>query len=212
MNKKRSPKNTELKDKKNLETQEILNSIENLKNNGLINSYLGNKGYSIFKVCLNNKIIEFIKKELTVKPLVQGSFVEPSSFPVYMESEKKIYVPRFWGIKIFGNPKFIKINVGENINLKFQGSLRDYQTNVINHYLSTINFNNHENKGDSSALIELECGGGKTVLALKIIETLKKKTVIFVQKTFLKKDSLVIIRMLKNSKIILRELISLNLH
>ena len=186
MNKKRSPKNTELKDKKKLETQEILNSIENLKNNGLINSYLGNKGYSIFKVCLNNKIIEFIKKELTVKPLVQGSFIEPSSFPVYMESEKKIYVPRFWGIKIFGNPKFIKINAGESINLKFQGSLRDYQTNVINHYLSTINFNNHENKGDSSALIELECGGGKTVLALKIIETLKKKTVIFVQKTFLK--------------------------
>ena len=37
-----------------------------------------------------------------------------------------------------------------------------------------------------SCLIELKCGGGKTILALNILSKLKKKTIIFVQKTFLK--------------------------
>ena len=181
MKKKISPKN------KNY-YENILPLIDNLKKNDLINSYLGNKGYSIYKVSLNDKIIQFIKKELTVKPFVQSTLVEPTSFPVYMESDKKIYVPRFWGINIFGNPKSIKINFGKSIDLKFNGELRDYQTIVMNAYLKAINFKRNENEydGNGSALIELWTGAGKTVLALKIIEQLKKKTIIFVHKTFLK--------------------------
>ena len=103
MKKKISPKNRDYH-------ENILPQIENLKKNDLINSYLGNKGYTIYKISLNEKIIEFIKKELTVKPFMQGSIVEAQSFPIYMESEKKIYVPRFWGINIFGYPKSIKIS------------------------------------------------------------------------------------------------------
>ena len=110
--KKISPKNRDY-------YENILPLIDNLKKNNLINSYLGNKGYSIYKVSLNEKIINFIKKELTVKPFMQGSLIEPTSFPVYMESEKKIYVPRFWGINIFGYPKSIKISFGKSIDLKF---------------------------------------------------------------------------------------------
>ena len=62
MLKKVSPKNRE-------HYLELANVIEDLKKNNLINSYLGNKGYSIYKVCLNDSIIEFIKNELTVKPI-----------------------------------------------------------------------------------------------------------------------------------------------
>ena len=39
---------------------ELMQLIETLKKNGL-NSYLGNKGYSIYKVCLTNDIITYIK-------------------------------------------------------------------------------------------------------------------------------------------------------
>ena len=142
---------------------DLLDTINNLKKNGLINSYLGNKGYSIYKVCLTPKIIEFIKKELTVKPFIQNSLIEAKPFPIYQESEKKIYVPRYWGINIFGYPKLIKISFGDSINLKFNGVLRDYQTQVLNEYLNTIDFgiSDNENKGNGAALIELWTGAGK---------------------------------------------------
>ena len=170
--------------------EEINKTIENLKKNNLLNSYLGNKGYTIYKVSLDEKIINFIKSELIAKPFVQSSLVEPQSFPVYQESTKKIYVPRFWGLNIFGEPKEIKISQGKSIDLKFTGQLRDYQENVINHYFKSISFDPNKKEqlicASSSALIELTTGGGKTVLALKIVEMLKKKTIIFVQKTFLK--------------------------
>ena len=178
--KKISPKNKDY-------YENILPLIDNLKKNNLINSYLGNKGYSIYKVSLNEKIINFIKKELTVKPFMQGSLIEPTSFPVYMESEKKIYVPRFWGINIFGYPKSIKISFGKSIDLKFNGELRDYQKTVMDSYLEAIKFGTKEEENsEGSALIELWTGAGKTVIALKIIEVIKKKTIILVHKTFLK--------------------------
>ena len=65
MKKKISPKNRDY-------YESIVPEIDNLKKNGLINSYIGNKGYSIYKISLNDKIIEFIKKELTVKPFMQS--------------------------------------------------------------------------------------------------------------------------------------------
>ena len=159
--KKKSPKNIDKQEKDKKYRENILKKIDELKSKDLITSYLGNKGYTIFKICLSEEIIEFIKKELTVKPFIQNSLLETTSFPVYQESDKKIYLPRFWGIKFFGYPKTIKISKGENIDLKFQGKLRDYQNDVINAYLKSINFYNKENNGSSSALIELKCGGGK---------------------------------------------------
>jgi len=167
---------------------EIVDIIDKLKSNDLINCYLGNKGYSIYKVCLTTKIIDFIKDELTLKPVSVNSLTETKSFPAYQESEKKIYVPRYWGINMFGFPKTIKISYGTTINIKFNGVLRDYQVKVLNEYLKAIDFTTEEknNKGNGSALIELWTGAGKTVLGLKIIEVLCKKTIIFVHKSFLK--------------------------
>jgi superfamily II DNA or RNA helicase len=180
MKKKISPKNRDY-------YETIVPEINDLKKNNLINSYIGNKGYSIYKISLNTKIIEFIKKELTVTPFIQSSLVEPTSFPIYLESDKKIYVPRFWGINIFGYPKNIKISLGKSIDLKFHGELRDYQKTVMDSYLKAIKFGSREEENsEGGALIELYAGGGKTCLALKIIEQIKKKTIIFVHKTFLK--------------------------
>jgi len=183
MKKKISPKNKSIYENINKE-------IELLKKNDLINSYLGNKGYSIYKVCLNKSIIDFIKSELTVKPFSNNSLVQPNSFPLYQESDKKIYVPRFWGIQIFGNPKVIKINYGKSINLNFKGCLRKEpidQEEIVKSYLNHINFDtNSKDNASGSALIDLKCGGGKTVISLYICSVLKKKTIIFVHKTFLK--------------------------
>ena len=185
INNMKNMKNMKNKSPKN---EKIVEEIERLKKTNILNTYLGNKGYSIFKICLNDKLIKFIKDELTVRPFVQNTIVKPNDFPVYQESDKKIYVPRFWGIKYFGEPKEIKISYGKSIDLTFKGELRDYQTNVLNNYLEKINYNEDDtqNKSDSSALIELWTGAGKTVLALKILQVLKKKTILFVHKSFLK--------------------------
>lgn len=153
-------------------------------------NYLGYKGYTLYKKNLNKNDMLKIRKDLIVKPynyLSNNNNNNSEYFNIYLESENKIYVPRFWGIKNFGYPKTIKIGVGKSINLKFNGQLRDYQENVMNSYLKSIKFGTKEEENcEGCALIELPCGGGKTVLGLKIIEVLKKKTIIFVHKTFLK--------------------------
>ena len=111
--KKKSPKMMKI-------LKEQQDKIEKLKSENLVNSYLGNRGYTIYKSCLSNDIIEYIKTELIAKPFVNNQ-IEPTSFPIYLESDTKIYVPRFWGIKNFGYPKKIKIKYGEDIDLKFHG-------------------------------------------------------------------------------------------
>jgi len=196
MQKKISPKNKikldkkeQIKENEKLENNKILENIEQLKKNKLLNSYLGNKGYSIYKVCLTNEIINYIKKELTVKPITQNLIVEPVAFPVYQESDKKIYVPRFWGLKIFGQPNQVKITQGKSINIEFKGQLRKEPVNqeeIVDAYLNSLKTQESNYGSGGSCLIELKCGGGKTILALNILSKLKKKTIIFVQKTFLK--------------------------
>ena len=196
MQKKISPKNKikldkkeQIKENEKLENNKILENIEQLKKNKLLNSYLGNKGYSIYKVCLTNEIISYIKKELTVKPITQNLIVVPVAFPVYQESDKKIYVPRFWGLKIFGQPNQVKITQGKSINIEFKGQLRKEPVNqeeIVDAYLNSLKTQESNYSSGGSCLIELKCGGGKTILALNILSKLKKKTIIFVQKTFLK--------------------------
>ena len=78
--KKISPKNRE-------NYNDLSQVIENIKKNNM-HSYLGAKGYSIYKSCLTPKIIEFIKKELTVKPTLQNSMLKQNHFP-FIKSRKK---------------------------------------------------------------------------------------------------------------------------
>jgi superfamily II DNA or RNA helicase len=144
-----------------------------------INTYLGNKGYTILKSELSIKHQLTLKELLMVKPFVPGSPVQvQKSFPAYRESDKKIYVPRYFGEELFGQAKEIKISEGDNINLVFQGTLRDYQIPVINKYLD------HVSSG-GGGLLELFCGWGKTDSTLYTIGQLKKKTLIIVHKEFL---------------------------
>jgi superfamily II DNA or RNA helicase len=114
-----------------------------------------------------------------VKPYVPGSPVQvQKSFPAYRESDKKIYVPRYFGEDLFGPAKTIKITEGDDINLEFQGTLRDNQVPVVDKYT------NHVSKG-GGGLLELPCGFGKTSIGLNLVSRLKKKTLVIVHKEFL---------------------------
>ena len=104
----------------NLKIQNNNSNTENNNFNTEINSYLCYKGYALYKNSLTLKQQLFIRDELTMKPYVQNSLGKANTFPIYLESEKKLYVPRYWGINNFGIPKKIKLKPGKNINVEFR--------------------------------------------------------------------------------------------
>ena len=145
----------------------------------LQNTYLGNKGYTILKSELSIKHQLALKEMLMVKPYVPGSPVQvQKTFPAYRESDKKIYVPRYFGEEIFGKAKTIKITEGDDIDLEFQGTLRENQVPVVHKYLTHV-------KPGGGGLLELPCGFGKTSIGLNLVSCLKKKTLVIVHKEFL---------------------------
>jgi superfamily II DNA or RNA helicase len=151
-------------------------------------SYLGKKGYTIPKCVLVPEDLAFLVKDLFVKPVIQGpqygadATAATDAFPVYRDNAKKIYIPRFYGIERYGVPPKSEIGEGDPIDVTFAKPLRDYQDRIIDVYMK------HVEKPDSSsagAILEVPCGRGKTVMALKIIALLAKKTLIIVHKEFL---------------------------
>lgn len=113
------------------------------------------KGYVIKKNDSNNKIIEELKKELTVTPhLAFNKNIQPESFTVYLEDDENIYIPKFFGIKKFGQPLINKENEGQDIDIKFNGKLREKQLNIINTILPKI-------ENNDGGLLSLGCGEGK---------------------------------------------------
>lgn len=169
----------------------------NTKQEDSVETYLGNRGYCVYKKSLSPEQTRLIREKLMAKPKVASGMVNPASvpvFPIFMESANKFYIPRFFGIQHFGLPKEVKISMGADIDIEFNGDVRDYQHIIINSYLSAIGFKPRNNSADesssvsgaNSALIEVGCGRGKTVMGLKIISIIKKKTIIIVHKEFLK--------------------------
>ena len=100
-----------------------------------IQTYLGNKGYTIYKNNISVQEQQYIRDQLTVRPYIPKSPVQPPAFPIYRESQQKLYVPRFFGLDTYGFPDEERLSCGDDINLAFNGSLRDYQENVVSVYL-----------------------------------------------------------------------------
>jgi superfamily II DNA or RNA helicase len=148
-----------------------------------INTYLGPKGYTIPKKELTIEKQKQIRNDLTIKPFSlrdYGPSSEQTSFPAYRESDNKFYIPHYYGIENYGKPKHYKISEGMNINLQFNGILRDYQEVVVNKYINHCNINLY-----GGGLLELPCAWGKTSGSLYILSKLGKKTLVIVHKEFL---------------------------
>ena len=96
--------------------------------NEIKESYIGPKGYSIYKDSITIKEQLMIRNELTVKPFApKTSMVQPKPFPIYRESNNKFYIPRMYGWKTFGEVYKYTISDGEPISINFKGDLRDFQ-------------------------------------------------------------------------------------
>lgn len=141
-------------------------------------TYLNKKGYVILKEELSIKEQLSIRELLNMKAFVPKSPIQPPPFSILRESVKKFYLPRYFGIENFGEADENKLPKGDNIDIEFNGSLRDYQINIVNKYIDNV-------KDSGGGLLDVDPGKGKTVMALNIISKLKKKTLVIVHKTFL---------------------------
>jgi superfamily II DNA or RNA helicase len=160
-------------------TDEYKTNIRNL-------SYLGKKGYTIPKSILDKRDEDELRKELFVKPILFGpTQVDMSAFPVFRENANKYYLPRFYGIQRYGLPSKSEIQKGDDISIEFVKTIRDYQNDIIDVYMKHVITEGGDSINGNGGILEVNCGAGKTVMALKIISLLKKKTLILVHKEFL---------------------------
>uniref|UniRef100_A0A6C0EVJ8 Uncharacterized protein n=1 Tax=viral metagenome TaxID=1070528 RepID=A0A6C0EVJ8_9ZZZZ len=141
-------------------------------------TYLGDKGYSIFKECLSVEEQHYIRSELTMKPFIPKSPIQPTPFTIYLESPLKLYIPRYFGIETYGPPDRILIEPGNTISLTFAGELRPYQDAIVDKYIKHVG-------ACGGGLLDVDPGKGKTVMALNIAAKLKKCTLVIVHKSFL---------------------------
>jgi superfamily II DNA or RNA helicase len=114
-----------------------------------------------------------------LKPQTPGPSFGPAlddAFPVYRENEKKIYIPRFYGIERYGTPERSEIAPGMDIDVAFPKELRDYQNNIVDVYMkaATGAASNKpigctdEGRGvrgnhgfPAGGILEIYCGAGK---------------------------------------------------
>lgn len=134
-----------------------------------VKTYLGQKGYSIYKDKLSVKEQQWIRDELMVAPFIPKSlgYGVNQKFPIYRESKNKLYVPRYFGEETYGVPDDMRLEEPKKVDMKFTGSLRDYQTDIVGKYM--------ESTKNGGGLLEIPCGRGKTVMALKIAANLGLK-------------------------------------
>ena len=151
-----------------------------------IKTVLTDRGYSIIKTKFGFKDINRTKKDLTVMPFINDNFGgKARSFPIYLESDKKLYLPKFYGFENFGDPDRVKnISEGIDIDIEFNGNLRDKQLPAVNKFLESCEKGNFTSKSNGG-ILSLPCGYGKTIIGLYLLSQLKKKTLIIVHKEFL---------------------------
>lgn len=152
-----------------------------------MNTILSINGYGISKNN-NEELIKELKDELTMKPNISFSMNSESqkTFTIYYESDKRLYIPRYYGIQKFGIPHKNLLHDGEDRpNMIFEGSLREQQLEPVNNFIKAATDPNIR-----GGIISVPCGFGKTIMSVYIACHLKKKTMFVSHKDFLNQQFL----------------------
>ena len=163
-------------------------------------TFLSSRGYAITKTENNKKLINDLKKELTVSPInnPNSTFNNNKEYPIYLESDNKLYIPKCFGLNKFGIPKVNTLQDGLDCpNLIFNGNIRDNQKIPIDNFINAAN-----NPGKLGGIISVPCGFGKTIMSIYIACYLKKKTLFISHKDFLNEQFITSIKdFVPNAKI-----------
>lgn len=153
---------------------------------------LGKFGYGLAKSGIDIEIRRKCRRELTVSPCVIPGFgpIRPNKYPVYRESRLRLFLPRHYGLKIFGNPGEVRIGPGPKANrLHFVGSLRPIQKKATDAFMATIGPSPEKSTPSvlfpHGGILALDVGLGKTVCALNLAARVGRKTLVVVHKEFL---------------------------
>ena len=161
-----------------------------------MNTTLTHRGLYLLKSELKPDKLRLIRNELSVSPYL-GDYADISGnvndFEIFYETPTKYIVPRYWGIEKFGIPTKINFK-GVTSKMTFNGSVRDYQVDIINTCLTKM-------KESGGGLLSVGCGRGKTVMAINIACRLEAKTLVVVHKTFLQDQWIERIKQFTNARI-----------
>lgn len=142
------------------------------------------KGYVIPKSMFNSDELMKIKEELTAKPFKCGNYSKSTvniQFPLYEEDNDRLIIPRFFGIKKFGEPEINELEEYKypEFNMVYNGELRPHQKTIVDKVFKGF-------EKDKGGLLIAGCGSGKTNMAIYIACHYKMKTLFIVNKGFLK--------------------------
>ena len=118
-----------------------------------------------------------IKRELTVRPIVNGDFgVAPPAFKVFRQAKSGLCVPRFYGEAKYGVARVDNRPAPVKMDVPFVGKLRDetFQNEALRKAVEA-----------GHGVLSLPCGYGKTTVSLAIACKMGYRTMIVVHKEFL---------------------------
>jgi superfamily II DNA or RNA helicase len=151
-------------------------------------SYLSKRGYVLRKEYLSNEEITHLKSDLRGRPLVDEKYnffgARDTSFPLYVETQNKFYIPKMYGITRYGSPTSEVSNyIGKRWEspMEFRGTLYDYQVEPCEHLLGEL-------QTGGGGILALPTGFGKSISAIYVLSQLRGKTLIIVNKITLMKQ------------------------
>ena len=148
-----------------------------------------NYGYLIKKHEWKEDFLTILRNELTVIPVVDNKYnVKPEEpFPIFQEGQTKMLLPKYYGIEKFGIPSEINTENNEfrKTNLKFNGSLRDYQIPIIDKCMKNYMDVNNVLLPYGGGVLTVPPGKGKTCMGIYIGCLIGYPMLIIVHKTFL---------------------------
>lgn len=149
-----------------------------------MNNIISVYGYGIEKKN-NEELLNELKEDLTVTPK-NFNTTEKTKFAIYSENNKRVYIPRYYGLQKFGIPKINKLNDGLDCpDLIFNGDLREPQKEPVNNFIEAA-----KDPLKMGGIISVPCGFGKTIMAVYIACYFKKKTMFVSHKDFLNQQFL----------------------
>ena len=143
-------------------------------------------GYALAKDELTETQLRSLRKDLTVtafNPMAKHFKTPAKSFRVFQSSARHIYLPRFYAEARFGPPARMDLAAGRSIDLVFNGTLRPVQAEIAATAMRVLRPPGSDFGG--GGILQLPCGSGKTILALHVVSTLRRKALIVVHKEFL---------------------------
>lgn len=152
-------------------------------------AYLSKRGYVIRKDTISNDELKYLKKTLIARPLQDDKYTffnkQDNSFPIYIETKNKIYIPKMFGINRYGFPeKFMPnyIGIKWDKDILFNGNLYPIQQDAVTKLVNELI------DGKTGGILSLITGQGKTISALNVLSKIRGKTIVVVNKIPLMKQ------------------------